>query len=210
MGTAVKNILIKPGRKKHHKGSGINIPSPDKVVEYTIDKEGYEEIDVREKTTIGLVDKPIVVTKHRIHVYKTSNGDIVEAEADLPEGWYGKNLQALVCLLKEKFGTSHEKIANLIKSIRPDISFCTATSVSLIDKMATALAPERKKIIEKIRNHSYCNADETGLRKDGANGYVWAFTTPNYVIYETDPTRSSAVPRRILGEDYDNIVVCDG
>lgn len=199
-----------PGRENGHKGSGIRIPKPDNIKEHKINKKGYVKVGKRTQTTIEFAENPIVVTKHIIYKYKTPNGQIIEANVDLPEGIYGKNLQALNCLLKGKLGASHESIADLIQALRPDLSFCPATSSNIINNMAKSLALERELILERVRQAFYCNADETGLRHDGENGYVWTFCTPTDAIYETDLTRSGDVPQRVLGKDYDNFVVRDG
>jgi len=199
-----------PGREKGHEGAGIKLPEADKTEEHRINKKGYKIIGKRVRTVIDLADNPIVVTKHIIYKYRAPDGAIVEPEVDLPEGIYGKNIQAFNCLLKGKLGASHEGIADLVKAIRQDISFCAATSQKITDTMANALTPIRKSILEEVRNAFYCNADETGLRQDGLNGYVWFFGTLTHALYETDLSRSGNVPKRVLGEDYDNIIVVDG
>lgn len=199
-----------PGKPKGSNGGGIKLPKPDREQKHTIDQEGYVMIGQRIKTVIDFIDKPIEVIKHIIYKYRAPDGSIVWADADLPKGIYGKNLQALVTLMKGKFGSSNDNIAELINSIRDDLSFSTTTNFNLINNMSTALASERKKIMEHIRMSFYNNADETGLRQDGLNGYVWVFATPSHVLFETDLSRSGEVPERILGADYDGFVVRDG
>ncbi len=51
--------------------------------------------------------------------------------------------------------------------------------------------------------------DETGLRKDGLNAWVWAFGTPKYVVYEVDRSRSKAVPEKTMN-DFGGVAVVDG
>lgn len=199
-----------PGRENGHKGAGIKIPKPDKVIEHKLNQPNLKQVGKYVKTVIDFVDNPILVAKHIIYIYSDDNGQIVLPEINLPKGVYGKNIQAFVSLLKSKLGASYEGISEFITSIRDDLSFCPATSLSITNRMAEALASERELILQEVRNAFYCNADETGLRQDGISGYVWVFCTPTSVIYETDLSRSSCVPERILGRDYDNTVVCDG
>lgn len=199
-----------PGRENGHIGAGIKLPEPDKVIEHTLNQPDLRYIGKQTKTVIDFVDNPIQVTKHIIHLYEDAEGTLVFPEVDLPSGIYGKNIQAFVSLLKSKLGASHEGISEFITSIRDDLSFCPATSLSITNGIAEALASEREGILQEVRNALYCNADETGLRQDGINGYVWVFCTPTNVIYETDLSRSNEVPKRVLGENYDNIVVVDG
>lgn len=199
-----------PGREKNHSGSGIKLPTPDRTEEHEIKEKGYEKIGKRVKTIIEFVRNPIEVVKHIVYKYRTPNGSIVWAEADLPDGAYGKNLQAFDTLLKGKLGASHESIADLIRAFRDDISFCAATSANIINKMGVSLAPIRKQILEHIRMSFYGHADETGLREDGINGHVWFFGTPTHCLYEYDLSRSGDVPERILGKDNEIKLVRDG
>lgn len=199
-----------PGREKGHKGAGIKLPKPDRTEKHMIDKPGYVQIGKRVKTVIEFAEKPIFVVKHVVYKYRAPDGSIVWADADLPDGIYGKNLQAFITLLKGKLGASHDCIADLIKSVRDDVSFCGATSLNLIDKMSHSLAMIRKRILEHIRMSFYCNSDDTGLKQDGVHASVWVFGTPTHVLYETDLSKSGEVPKRILGGNKDIIISCDG
>jgi len=200
-----------PGREKGHEGVGIKLPSkPDKVEVHKINKKGYVLVGKRVKPVIDFVDSPIIFTKHIIYRYLSPDGRIVEPETNLPRGIYGKNLQALVCILKGKLGASFESIANVIKALRPDITFSAATAQNITDHMADTVSPLRNAFLYDLRNSFYCGCDETGLRHDGVNGYIWAACTPKIAIYEADLTRSGKVAERILGKDNDITVVCDG
>ena len=199
-----------PGREKGHKGAGIKLPKPDKTTHHKINRKGYVKVGSWSKTVIDFAENPIIVTKHIIYQYKTPSGRIVEKKVDLPKGVYGKHLQAFNVLLKGKLGSSHESIADLIRALRPDITFCAATSQKNTDFMAQTLQEERNNILHQVREALYCNADETGLRQDGLNGYAWVFCTPTLCLYETDLSRSGKVPERVLGKDNDIILTVDG
>jgi len=199
-----------PGGKEGHEGHGIKLPKPDRTEEHTINEKGYEMIGKRIKTIIEFAEKPIEVVRHIIYKYRAPDGSIVWADTDLPDGKYGKRLQAFDTLLKGKLGASHESIADLIRAFRDDISFCAATSCSIINKMAISLAPVRKQILEHIRMSFFGHADETGLREDGLNGYVWFFGTLSHCLFEYDLSRGGEVPGRILGKDCKIKLVCDG
>lgn len=198
-----------PGRPQGHEGAGIKLPKPDEIVEHTIDDKRFKKIGKRIQTVIDFAENPLIVTQHIIFKYKSLDGKIVEPEIGLPKGIYGKNLQSFVAMLKGTFGVSHDNIAVLLKSMRPDISFCGATNLKITDSISTALNPVREQIIQEIRNSFYCNADETVLRQDGQNGYTWTFCNQENILYEYDSSRGQKVPQRILG-NYGGFVVCDG
>lgn len=199
-----------PGRPEGHDGDGIRMPRPDRIIEHKITQKSFVCIGKRTQTIIDIVEKPIIVTKHIIYEYRTPNGDTIEAPNNLSSSTYGPNLQAFLTLMRGISGASHKKLSRIITSLRPDLSLCPSTVQTLTDSIAQKLAKPRKKLLHNLRKSPYNNADETGLRQDGTNGYVWTFCTPTSALYEFDLSRGHDVPERILGIDYKGFVVCDG
>lgn len=198
-----------PGAPVNHKGAGIRLPKPDKIIEHKLDGKNLKLVGKYTRHVIDFVENPLIVTKHIIHQYLTQEGHIIEPETNLPGRIYGPNLKAVLSELKAN-GLSYEKLSNFIKTLRSDISICPATVLSLVDNVAQNLQQPRNEVQQSIQNSTYTQADETGMRKDGQNGYVWVFCNQNYTLYEFDPTRSRAVAERILGKDYGGCVVSDG
>lgn len=199
-----------PGAPKGHQGSGIHIPKPDKVEEHTLKESGLRHVGKRSQYVIDFVQQPIIVTKHIIHQYRARDGSIVEPPLDLPSGIYGKNIQAFATTLRSIGGVSFEKLAEVIRSMRTDLSICPATLLNSIDGIAQNLTSQRDNIQHVIQSSPVVNADETGMRRDGQHGYNWVFCTPTHVLYETDKSRSRNVATDVLGSEYDGAVVSDG
>jgi transposase len=63
-------------------------------------------------------------------------------------------------------------------------------------------------IREAIRASPVVNADETGLRQDGANGYLWSFSTPRE-RYFVRGKRDKAVVDATLGPAFAGVLVTD-
>ncbi|KXA99929.1 hypothetical protein AKJ41_04660 [candidate division MSBL1 archaeon SCGC-AAA259O05] len=198
-----------PGKPKGSNGGGISIPDPDDVEHHTLDEDGLEEIDTWEKTVIEFPENPFRVVKHVIHVYKDEEGREVEPEVNLPKGIYGKRFQAFDTLLRGTCGASHEKIAELVRQVRPDLSFSSTTSLNITDNMARQLEGERQRILEKVRQNKFVHMDETPLRIDGANGWVWVFADKQNVVYVVSRSRSKDIPERVMG-NYGGTGVVDG
>lgn len=198
-----------PGKPPGSGGGGVHVPEPDTEKHHTLDDDDLTEVDTRVRTIIDLPDPAIVVTKHVIHVYEDSEGNLIEPETDLTAGIYGKRFQAWVTLLRGTCGASHEKISDHVQQLRRDLTFSPSTSLNITDRLASALADERNAILDQIKHHSFVHMDETGLREDGANGWVWTFAGPTHVVYEVDPSRSKAVPERVM-DDFDGTGVVDG
>lgn len=64
-------------------------------------------------------------------------------------------------------------------------------------------------ILREIRGSPNANADETGWREDGDNGYLWSVSIPNARYFEFDHSRASAVIQRILGYCFCGVLGCD-
>ena len=61
---------------------------------------------------------------------------------------------------------------------------------------------------ERIRSSPVVHADETGWRENGANGYVWTFSTPTE-RYFLRRGRGKEVVDEVLGESFAGILVSD-
>jgi hypothetical protein len=52
--------------------------------------------------------------------------------------------------------------------------------------------------------------DETGIKRDGEQAWIWTFQTVQHTLYAVRESRGSDVPAEVLGEDFAGTVVCDG
>ena len=74
--------------------------------------------------------------------------------------------------------------------------------------MAQQARPAVSGIVERIRGSPVVHADETGWREDGANGYVWTFSTPTD-RYFLRRGRGKSVVDEVLGDGFAGVLVCD-
>jgi transposase len=80
--------------------------------------------------------------------------------------------------------------------------------VGALHGVATAGAPSVAQIRAAIRASPVVCADETGLREDGTNGYLWGFSTPRE-RYFVRGGRSKAVVDEVLGPAFAGVLVTD-
>jgi hypothetical protein len=66
-----------------------------------------------------------------------------------------------------------------------------------------------EKLRDEIRGSPVVNADETGWREDGKNGYVWSFSTERVRYFVHRVSRAAEVAREVLGEPFKGKLVCD-
>jgi hypothetical protein len=203
-----------PGKPKNSNGGGIKLPLPDEVVEHTLDVcpiSGLplgKPIGFRKKTIIDLPDKPIQVIEHHIFQYVSpATGEIIEPNIHFSKEIYGPNLKSLIVMLKDNH-LSHNKISKLIRELGAP-SFSSATVQNIAFFFSEKLKRIRNAFLGIIRKSSYVNADETGMRKDGKNGYIWGVFTKTIAIFHAATSRARKHIIKLLG-DYLGVVVRDG
>jgi transposase len=61
----------------------------------------------------------------------------------------------------------------------------------------------------EIRASPAIQADETGWREDGINGYIWSVSTPTIRYYEYHHSRAGEVVKQLIGENYQGVLGSD-
>jgi len=69
--------------------------------------------------------------------------------------------------------------------------------------------PTVVEILRSIRGSPDVNADETGWREDGINGYLWIISTGAQRFYYFHRRRASRIIRHILGGKFFGVLGCD-
>jgi hypothetical protein len=86
-------------------------------------------------------------------------------------------------------------------------------SVGEVNRLLTNVAaygkPTYAALRHQLRTSAYVHGDETGWRENGANGYLWSFSTPSVCYFTYPKTRAGCVVTEVLGQDYAGIVVSD-
>jgi hypothetical protein len=77
-------------------------------------------------------------------------------------------------------------------------------------KSRAALYYERtyKQILERLANGNLVHVDETKIRLEGREAFVWVFTSLEDVVYLFSDTREAATPKRVLAE-FRGVLVTD-
>ncbi len=69
---------------------------------------------------------------------------------------------------------------------------------------------EYNQIRRQIQQADVVHVDETGIKRDGEQAWIWTFTTESHTLYAVRESRGSDVPAEVLGEDFAGTVICDG
>ena len=121
---------------------------------------------------------------------------------------FGQQVHALVAYLRQVGRLSVRGIASLLSAL------CRLkVSVGEVSRMLSTVAllgqSAYGRLQETLRTSEYVHGDETGWRENGANGYLWSFSTPNACLFTYPKTRAGSVVTDVLGAKYPGIVVSD-
>lgn len=202
-----------PGKPPGSGGGGIKLPPPDKVVEHTLDNcpdcnnPLGEPIQKEKRTIIDLPEKLAITTEHHIEHYHCNKCKKEVAALQLPAGIYGLRVQSLITMLKD-YTLSHDKTAKLLRELGfPSLS--SPSTLNIIQRLVGKLGGTREVFLEKLRKELFLHADETGLRKDGKNGYVWGVFSNTIAILSAELSRARENIQKIL-PNYAGVIVTDG
>jgi transposase len=208
-----------PGQKEGHPGTTRPTPEPTERKEATMKNCPHcssslgKSKGVIHRIITDIPDpQPAKVTDYVLHVYDCPkcHEEIVADHPDLPkEGDFGKNILAQTTLMKYEDRLPHRKIQEALnRQFGLEISsgtifdFTRRTSVSLISVYNI--------ILDCIRGSDIVHIDETGLKVDGKNYWVWVFTTDKETFYVVRKSRATKVLEEVLTRRFKGIVVCDG
>lgn len=120
---------------------------------------------------------------------------------------FGVNVLSLISTLREELRLPVRAIQQYL-DIFHQLPLSVGGIVGALAQVAEAGQPAMKGILERIRASEVVNADETGWREDGVNGYVWTFCTAAE-RYFLRRGRNKEVVDEVLGEKFCGVLVTD-
>jgi len=121
----------------------------------------------------------------------------------------GPDLQALIALMKDKYGLSYGDIQGLLDEAF-GISISRGGAAQVVLRVAEHHEPAYAAIQQIVRRSDVVYPDETGWRIGGWPHWLWALVTPTAVLCVIRPSRGHDVPEAILGADYAGRLGHDG
>jgi transposase len=117
-------------------------------------------------------------------------------------------LTSLIALVRTVMRLPVRQIrALLLMLYRCEIS--TGEIVELLHRVVKHAEPTLSAIKEQIRASPAVQADETGWREDGENGYIWCACTPTLRYYEDYHSRSGDIVKELIGPDFAGVLGSD-
>lgn len=120
----------------------------------------------------------------------------------------GANILGLAAELKHDLGVSYGKVARFLH-----LTFGLVANKSEFaradQRLAQGFAPTYAHLQTQLRQSEVAHVDETGWKVGGHSAWLWVFTNKQLSVYAIDPHRDHTVVERILGQDFDGILVSD-
>jgi transposase len=209
----------KPGQKIGHKGLTRPTAKPDRQVQIT--KEICPDCGAKLGNPFRIESKiieeipepqPVTVTEYQICHYRCPccQREVIADDPGCPdEGRFGLNTIAQVALLKYEDRLTHRKIQDALKRTY-GLVISPATILDLTRRAADAIQPEYDAILSRIQSAPILYVDETSIRVQGKNHWIWVFTTPKDAFFVVRSSRGMKVLLEVLTREFKGTIVCDG
>ena len=109
----------------------------------------------------------------------------------------GPRLMSLIAALCTDYRVPKESVQRFLQSLY-GVHLSVGEIINVLHAVADRGKGEVAAILGKIRRAPFVHADETGLREDGVNGYVWSFSTPTERYFYRDKSRAAQVAKGVL------------
>ena len=120
---------------------------------------------------------------------------------------FGINLLSLIVTLREEGRLPVRAIQQYLQTVH-QLKLSAGAIVEVIHGVARQARSSVAEMLERVRASAVVHADETGWRQDGANGYVWTFSTPTE-RYFVRRGRNKEVVDEVLGDSFGGVLVSD-
>lgn len=210
----------KAGRTKGHQGSGRKRPeSIDHTVKIEVGDScpdcgtAFEGKVVERERTVEDIEpvRPTMVTRYVIERrWCTCCQAFKEAPvtAALPRHRLGLHVMLFVVYQKTALGLSYGKIRHELRTYF-GLTVSRGELSNIVATIARLFGPAYARLIRLMREQQVIHVDETGWRIDGHNHWLWVFVNEMVALYLISRSRGSKVPRALLGEDFEGVVVSD-
>ena len=120
----------------------------------------------------------------------------------------GVRLMSLIAYLSIKSRMTKRTIQSYLEAMY-GLHLGLGEITNILHTVARCGGKEKERLLALVRGSPYINADETGWREDGQNGYIWTFSTSDVRYFVYRKSRSGQVAKEAIGDDYLGTVVTD-
>jgi transposase len=165
-----------------------------------------------------VIDVPAVavveVTEHRIYkgwcagCQKWHEAPVNLGEQVLGQGRIGVRLASMIAYLRTVMRLPLRQLRQALRTLH-GCEVSVGELVELLHRIKEYAQPMLEGLKAEMQTSPAVQADETGWREDGINGYIWSASTPTIRYYEYHHSRGGEVVKRLIGEDYQGVLGSD-
>lgn len=159
------------------------------------------------ETPVKIVDHVLIARRcgvcGKVHIPRLTISDGVVGKQRV-----GLRLMSLISTLSIAKRMPQRMIQRLLNGLF-DVHISIGEINEVLHKVSEWAKPMVCKILRKIRGSPDANADETGWREDGINGYLWSVSTGAERFYYFHRRRASRIIRHILSGKFSGVLGCD-
>ena len=214
-----KSSSGKKGRPKGYPGSTRKFRKPDRTINLTAKKcpHCHGKLGKPDRIESKIIEdlprpKQTIVTEFLQGFYTCPHcGKKIETRHDdLPEsGNFGNNTLAQISLMKFQDRLPYRKIQEALER-QYGLKITPASILDFTRRVSDKLEAAYNQIIFRVRVSRYVYVDETGLKVDGQNYWIWIFVAGTESLAVIRKSRGGDVLEKVLGMDYGGIIICDG
>jgi transposase len=157
---------------------------------------------------------PVQITEHRIFkgwcagCQKWHEAPVDLREEVLGQGRIGVRLTSLIAYLRTSLRLPFRQIRDLLRTLH-GFEVSLGEMVEVLHRIKAHAQPVLDAQLREIRASPAVQADETGWREDGLNGYIWSVCTPTVRYYEYHHSRAGEVVKHLIGDDFAGVLGSD-
>ena len=131
----------------------------------------------------------------------------VSAEV-IGQGRLGVKITSLIAYLRTVMRLPLRQIQAYLASLH-GLKVSVGEIAELLHRLTQQMQPTLAELKAAIRASPAVQADETGWREEGQNGYIWSASTPAVRYYEYHHSRGHEVVEALLGPDFQGVLGSD-
>ena len=157
---------------------------------------------------------PLEITEHRVYkgwcgqCQKWYEAPIELSEQVLGQGRIGVRLASLIAYLRSVMRLPIRQLREVMHQVY-GLEVNIGEIVELLHRIREHAQPVLNDLKRQIRSSPAVQADETGWREDGINGYIWSVSTPQIRYYDYHHSRAGEVVKQLIGEDFQGVLGSD-
>jgi len=167
--------------------------------------------NVSEHITEDLIPPRIEVTLRRKHHYYCKNCKKVVSPKDKDEisgSRIGPRAKAFAAFLRYGIKISGRDVTALFSKAF-NLKISASSIAGFMDQLKAEALPTYNDLLAALKKGPFIHADETGWPMNGLGYWLWKFSNKKICVTHIDKSRGQKVVEKILGKDYDGVLISD-